>query len=87
VNTLSETVIVRDPAVFNTALNVPAPFVRVVSIGKMAVLSLLVKFTVPVYPVAVLPAASSAVAVKPVDEPAVTGDDADTANCVAGPGT
>ena len=51
---LSVAVIVWLPAVFKVALNVPAPFVTVLLFGNVAAPSLLVKWTVPAYPVAVL---------------------------------
>jgi hypothetical protein len=53
----------------------------------MAAESLLVKCTVPVYPVAVLLIASRAVTVMPNDDPVVTWNGADMVRWVAGPGT
>ena len=48
----SAAVSVSVPGVLNVALNVPAPWVRVESAGRLAWPSLLVKWTVPPYPVA-----------------------------------
>ena len=45
--TVSVAVIVWLPAVLSVALNVPAPFVRVLSAGNVALPSVLVKWTVP----------------------------------------
>jgi predicted RNA-binding protein with TRAM domain len=53
--TVSVAVIVRFPAVFSVAENVPTPFVNVESAGKVAEPSVLVKCTVPAYSVAVFP--------------------------------
>ena len=52
--TVSVAVMVRLPAVFSVAENVPAPLVSVLSAGSTACASPLVKCTIPVYPVAVL---------------------------------
>ena len=52
--TVSVAVIVWFPAVFNVAENVPTPLVSVESAGNVAKPSLLVKCTVPAYPVEVL---------------------------------
>ena len=60
----SAAVIVCGPAVFNVALNVREPLFSVpLVIGVGACGSVLVKLTVPVYPVAVLLKASNAVTV------------------------
>jgi hypothetical protein len=64
-------VIVWLPAVFSVALNVPTPFVSVLFAGKTACASVLVKWTEPAYPVAVLLKVSSAVTVKLNAVPAV----------------
>jgi hypothetical protein len=61
------------------------PFVSVESAGKTAAPSLLVKCTVPVYPVAVAFDASKAVTVTLKDVPAVAVAGAETVKCVAGP--
>ena len=56
--------------------------------GRTAWLSELVKCTVPVYPIAVLPLASRAVTVKFWEEPAVVGEEYPvTDNAVAEPAT
>src|SRR5438067_1830870 len=74
-------------AVFKVALNVPLPLVSVESAGSTAWPSLLVKCTVPAYPVAVLPKASLAVTVKFPAVPAVTSDGKpDTAKVFAAAG-
>ena len=52
--TVSVAVIVWVPAVFSVTENVPAPLVSVELAGNVATPSLLVKCTVPLYPVAVL---------------------------------
>jgi len=52
--TVSVPVIVWLPGVLRTALNVPTPDVSVLFAGKTAIASVLVKWTVPAYPVAVL---------------------------------
>src|SRR3954463_5126245 len=51
---VSVAVIVWLPAVFNVALKVPAPLVRVLLAGSVAAPSVLVKWTVPAYAVATL---------------------------------
>src|SRR5215469_4799596 len=61
--TISVAVIVCAPAVFNVAEKVPTPFVSVELAGSVAAASLLVKCTVPVYPVAVAFDAFNAVTV------------------------
>src|SRR5947199_207804 len=68
---VSVAVRVRLPAVFSVALNVPTPFVNVPFAGSVAAGSLLVKWTVPVYPVAVFSNVSSALTVKLNVAPAV----------------
>ena len=52
--TVSVAVMVWFPAVFSVAENVPTPLVNVELAGNVAEPSLLVKCTVPEYPVAVL---------------------------------
>jgi hypothetical protein len=73
------------PRVFKVAENVPVPFVSVALAGNAATPSLLVKCTVPAYPVAVAFDASSAVTVKSNAVPAVAFVGAVTEKCVAGP--
>jgi hypothetical protein len=73
-------------AVFSVALKDPTPFVNVLSPGSTAWPSLLVKWTVPAYPLAVLLKASRAMAVKVNAVPAVALPGAPTPKCVAGPG-
>ena len=68
---VSVAVTVLLPAVLIVALKVPAPFVSVALAGRAAAASLLVKCTVPAYPVAVLPVASRAVTVTLMLEPGV----------------
>ncbi len=68
---VSVALMARLPAVLSVAKNVPAPLVSVALAGKVAALSLLVKRTVPAYPVAVLLNWSSAVTVKLIAVPAV----------------
>ena len=58
---MSVAVTVWLPAVFKVTLNVPTPLSSVTLAGSVAAPSLLVKWTVPVYPVAVLLFTSSAV--------------------------
>ena len=67
------------------AEKVPTPFVSVEFGGKTAFPSVLVKWTVPVYPVAVAFDASSAVTVILNAVPAVAAAGAVTEKCVAGP--
>jgi hypothetical protein len=83
---VSVAVMVRLPAVLSVALNVPAPLVSVASAGRLAAPSLLVKWTVPAYPVAVFPAASSAVTVTLNGNPVSDEDGAVTVKWVAAPG-
>ena len=84
--TVSVAVIVCDPVVLSVAENVPVPAVSVALAGSTAWPSLLVKCTVPAYPVAVLLEASSAVTVMLNAVPAVAFAGAVTLKCVAGPG-
>lgn len=51
--TVSVAVMVWLPAVFSVELNVPTPLVKVLLAGNMAAPSVLVKCTVPLYPIAV----------------------------------
>lgn len=60
----SVTVSDRVPAVLKVAEKVAVPLLKVTLVGRTACPSLLVNRTVPVYPVAVLPKASLATAVK-----------------------
>jgi hypothetical protein len=83
--TVSVAVIDWLPTVFSVAENVPAPLANVELAGKIAAPSLLVKWTVPAYPVDALLNASSAVTVKLNAAPAVCGDVADTVKCAAAP--
>lgn len=69
--TVSVAVTVCDPAVLNVTGNVPTPLVSVASAGSAAFASLLVKCTVPVYVVTVLPDESCAVTVALSGVPAV----------------
>src|SRR5436190_1601998 len=69
---VSVPVIVWLPAVFRVALNVPTPLVSVLLPGRVACPSVLVKRTVPAYPVEVLLNWSRAVTVKLKADPAVT---------------
>ena len=84
--TVSVAVMVRAPAVFSVTENVLTPFVNVELAGNVAAPSVLVKCTVPAYPVAVLPNRSSAVIVTLKAVPAVCGDNAETVKLVAAPG-
>jgi hypothetical protein len=81
--TLSVAASVWLPAVLSVALNVPTPLVSVLFAGSTACPSVLVKCTVPVYPVTVLFVASSAVTVKLNAVPAVALAGALTVKCVA----
>ena len=51
---VSVAVIVRFPAVVSVAWRVFTPFTRLLSTGSVPLVSVLVKCTVPVYPVAML---------------------------------
>jgi hypothetical protein len=64
-------------------VKVPTPFVSVEFAGRTAFPSLLVKCTVPAYPVAVALDASSAVTVKLIGVPGVAFAGAVTEKCVA----
>ena len=70
-DTVSVAVIVLLPTVLSVALNVPLPLVSVELAGSTAAPSVLVKCTVPAYPVAVLPWASLATTVTLNGVPAV----------------
>jgi hypothetical protein len=70
--TVSVAVIVCPPAVFSTAGSIITPFNSAEFAGRTAFPSLLVKCTVPVYPVAVVFVAVSAVTVRLNVLPAVT---------------
>ena len=63
ISSVSVAVMNRVPTVLRVALNEPTPLVRVVLAGRVAAVSVPVKFTLPVYHVAVWPAASRAVTV------------------------
>ena len=81
--TVSVAVMVRDPALLRvTEENVPVPFVSVEFAGSIADPSVDVKWIVPVYPVAVLLDASSAVTVMLKGVPAVAVPGAVTEKCV-----
>ncbi|NBU72696.1 MAG: hypothetical protein EBS53_14850 [Bacteroidetes bacterium] len=67
----SEAVRVCEPEVLRAMEKVPTPLVRAAEGGRLAAGSLEVMETVPLYPVAVFPAASLAVTVKSKDAPAV----------------
>ena len=82
---VSVAVMVRGPVVLRVTENVPVPLVSVEFAGSTAAPSLEVKWTVPVYPVAVLLDASSAVTVMLKAVPAVAVPGAVTEKCVAGP--
>jgi hypothetical protein len=84
--TVSFAVSVWVPTARNVAENDPAPLTRVESAGRVAVPSEDVKWTVPVYPVATLLNASSAVTVKPKEEPDETDAGATTVKCVTAAG-
>ncbi len=71
------------PPVLSVAANVPVPFVSVEFAGSVADPSLLVKCTVPAYPVAVLVNASWAVTVRLNADPAVATGGAVTTKRVA----
>lgn len=71
------------PTVLSVTWKVPTPFVSVEFAGRAAFPSLLVKCTVPVYPVAVALDASSAVTVKLIGVPGVAVAGAVTEKCVA----
>ena len=71
------------PPLLSVAANVPAPFVNVELAGSTGRASLLVKWTVPVYPTAVVLNGSSAVTVKVNAEPAVAVAGAATVKCEA----
>jgi hypothetical protein len=81
--TVSVAVIVWLPGILSVAKNVALPLVRVELPGNTARLSVLVKWMVPAYEVAVLFDASSAVTVKLKAELAVADPGADTIKCVA----
>ena len=83
--TVSVAVSVWLPVVFKVAENVPAPLVKVAFAGSTACPSLLVKCAVPLYVVAGLPTASSAVTVKVKGVPAVAEAGAETVKCAAEP--
>ena len=72
------------PTVLSVAWKVPTPLVSVEFAGNAAAVSLLVKCTVPAYPVAVALDASRAVTVKLIGVPGVAVADAVvTEKCVA----
>jgi hypothetical protein len=71
------------PAVLRIAAKKPMPLLRVEFAGRPARESLLVKFTVPVYPIAVLLSVSRAVTLKDMAAPAVVLLGALTIKCVA----
>src|SRR5205809_527007 len=71
--TVSVAVMLWTPDVFKVALDEPTPLVKLELAGRLAWRSLLVKCTVPPYPVAVLPKQSLAVTVKEPAVPAVIG--------------
>src|SRR5262249_49120672 len=73
----------RLPAVSNVALKVPTPLANVAFAGRIAEPSLLVKCTVPAYPVTVAFEASRAVTLKLNAAPAVAAAGALTVKCVA----
>ena len=82
-------VIVKLPDVLSFAVKLCVPEsagVNVKAPGKVAAVSVLVKFTVPAKLVTVFPYTSCAVTVNEKDAPGMTLAGADTANCVAGPG-
>jgi hypothetical protein len=81
--TVSVAVMARVPGVLSVTENVPVPFVNVEFAGNVADASVLVKCTVPTYPVEVLLNWSRAVTVMLKAVPAVWGDDAVTTNLVA----
>jgi hypothetical protein len=83
--TKSVAVTVWLPAAASVAENVPEPEASMALDGRVADPSLLVKWTVPVYPVAVLLPASRAVTVKLNDVPEVAELGVDTEKCVAAP--
>lgn len=83
--TVSVAVMVRVPAVFNVALNVPVPFVSAELAGSTACASVLLNLTAPAYPVATLPKLSFAVTVKLNAVPAVADAGALTVRLAAGP--
>src|SRR6516225_3879488 len=72
--TVSVAVIDCVPTVLRVALKEPVPLVSVESAGRVAWPSLLVKCTVPEYPVAVLPKESLTVTVKEPLVPEVIGE-------------
>jgi hypothetical protein len=82
---VSVAVTVSPPAVLNVTGNVPVPLVSVEFAGSTADPSVLVKCTVPVYPVVTLFSASRAVTVTLVAVPAVAVPGMDTEKCVANP--
>jgi hypothetical protein len=83
--TVSVAVTVWLPVVLNVTGNVPVPFVSVVFAGSTANPSVLVKCTVPVYPVVTLFSPSSAVTVTLVAVPTGAVPGMDTEKCVANP--
>jgi len=83
--TVSVAVMVWGPSELRVEENVPAPFVSPALAGSVAEPSLLVKWTVPAYPVAWLLKASSAVTVKENPEPVVAVAGAETVKWVADP--
>lgn len=82
-DTVSAAVNVWAPLVRRVAGKVPTPAVRVEFAGTVALGSVLLKCTVPLYPVTVAFPLSSAVTVKVKEEFARTEDGAVTAKCVA----
>jgi hypothetical protein len=84
--TVSVAVIVCVPVVSSVAENVPVPLVNVALAGSVAEPSLLVKCTVPLYPVAVLLNWSNPVTLKLNEVFWVAEAGAETLKCVAGPG-
>src|SRR6266849_10715536 len=71
---VSVPVMVWLPVLLSVALKLPVPLLRVLLAGNTALPSVLVKWTVPPYAVAVLPKVSLAVTVKLAAVPAVTGE-------------
>ena len=68
-----ETEMVCEPEVLKTIEKAPEPLVRVAGVGEGTLVSVELMATVPLYPVAVLPAAFLAVTVKEKGTPATGG--------------
>jgi hypothetical protein len=79
---MSVTVMVMLPALLSVAVKLLVPLVTAASAGSNAVVSVLVKCKIPVYPATALLLASSAVTVNWNGAPACAVEGADTEKCV-----